>query len=303
LRVGCSGAWVGGVGSALGASRAAGMSEEKQPSVLLEHKASLDGSWNFQAQINALKSCGGGGGAGSAGGPPSKDDLTFKESSVKDVTDRGRTEGAARLQKALEIALTEAPPTAPRPAPKALMVKEEVDVRGKVKAHLGALQRLRYDGKTKSRDSAALDILRQLDSLNVSVPCLKDTKIALELNQPCWRGNEVSADVRQYASSLVKQWRTMFRVETGTGEVAMAPAVRSRKCRSRSMDLEECAYGQYQKVAQYMEVVDWTCKIIMADGKVSQGLLAGTLTSKALLTRAVEEVKRLKAHQKHLQRS
>jgi len=166
-------------------------------------------------------------------------------------------------------------------------------------ANLKTLQRLRGDVPSTNRNTAALHVMRQLSDLDVSVGCLKATKVAAELNQPFWRGTEVSADVRRFATSLVKEWRVMFRNETGTTEVAMNPEVRSRKCRTISMDLEESAYGWCQKVAKYMEIVDWTCKIILGDGEVSKALLAGTLGCKELLTRAAEEVKRQRARLKH----
>mmetsp|Transcript_54662 Transcript_54662/g.159509 ORF Transcript_54662/g.159509 Transcript_54662/m.159509 type:complete len:276 (-) Transcript_54662:34-861(-) len=266
--------------------------EENQTSVLLsDGKAKLDGSWTFQAQFNALKTS------------QTQDDLTFRENSVKDVTDRGRQEGADRMQKALEIAWTATPPPKP-PGQKALQMTpgpgeaEEAEVRREVKVHLKTLQRLREEGPTSKRDASVMNVLRQLRDLNVSVACLKATKIAAELNQPCWRGNEVSAELRRYSSSLVKEWRTMYRVETGTPEPAMSAAVRSRKSRRISMDLEESAYGRHQKVAHYMEVVDWTCKIIIGDNEVSNGLLAGTLPSKELLARSAEELRQQKACRK-----
>jgi len=199
------------------------------------------------------------------------------------------------MQKALEIVLSMPRP----PKRKALKMEEEVDSGAEVQAHVKTLQRLRAGGHTPQRDSLAMGVLRQLGALKVGVACLKETRIAAELNQPFWRGTEVSKELRQYASSLVKDWRTMYRDETGTAEAAMPPAVRSRKCRNLSMDLEEHAYGRHQKVGQYMEVVDHTCRIIMGDSEVSRGLLAGTLLGKELLARAAEELRHIKASKKH----
>mmetsp|Transcript_93006 Transcript_93006/g.259112 ORF Transcript_93006/g.259112 Transcript_93006/m.259112 type:complete len:275 (+) Transcript_93006:89-913(+) len=267
--------------------------EEKQTSVMLPDKIQLDGAWSFQAQFDALKACN------------AQDDLTFKSNSVKDVSDRGREEGAARLQKALEIALSSDPARASRkralPAPTSSAEQlEEVEVRREVRALLTTLQRLREDGPHAKRDESAMGVLRQLGDLNVSVACLKATRIAAELNQPSWRGSEVSAEVRQYAAALVKEWRAMYRAETGSlGDETLSPAARSRKCRNLSMDLEACTHGRHQKVAHYIEAIEYLCRLIIADGQASRGLLAGTVASKDLVARALDEIRRRKERLKH----
>lgn len=66
----------------------------------LGSRIQLDGAWSFKAQIDALRACNQEDAAGrrAAGGSCQGDsgerqeDFTFRENSVKEVTDRGRTE-------------------------------------------------------------------------------------------------------------------------------------------------------------------------------------------------------------------
>lgn len=263
-----------------------GSEENKAGTPLGGDRVQLDGAWSFEAQIGAIKSCN------------KVDDLSFKEKSVKDVSDRGRTEGAARLQQVLEDVLSSAPSKpakAATAAPKTngLEQAEETEVRREVRGLLQVLQGLRTDGgPVAKRNAIAMDVLRQLDSLNVSVACLKSTKIAAELNQPYWRGTEVSEEVRRYASSLVREWRAMYKAETGGTTSAISPAVLARKCKSLSMDLEECAYGRHQRVAQYIEVVNCLCGVLKADYNAGKELLDGTLLPKQLVARAGDHIRR-----------
>mmetsp|Transcript_6832 Transcript_6832/g.20161 ORF Transcript_6832/g.20161 Transcript_6832/m.20161 type:complete len:287 (-) Transcript_6832:411-1271(-) len=264
-------------------SSGGGKNVEKEASALLNERPSLDSSWSFQAQFSALK----------ASNP--QDDLSFRENSVRDVTDRGRAEGASKLQAVLDEALRSRPTAAPRKAAPALPPStaanaQENEVRREVRAQLDALQRLRPEPPTKARDGAVLQVLRKLAGLKISVACLKSTKVAAELNQSSWRGNEVAPEVRGLVTALIKDWRAMYRAEEGTS--TLTPEARTRKCRNLSMDLEECAYGRYQRVAQYIQTIEGMCCVIKIDSEVSSNLLAGTLPAKELVDRVSANIRR-----------
>jgi len=257
-----------------------------------EQRAQLDSSWSLEAQVGALKGSG------------AEDDLTFRESSVKDVTDRGRSQGAGQLQKALEHAMSAAPP---KPAPSAQPAapaqtpeekQREAELQRGVRELLLALRRSWQEGESAKRTAAAMTVLRQLSGLKVSVACLKATRIAAELNQPCWKGSDVAPEVRGLATSLVRDWRAMYRAQEGGSAPALSPAVLARKCRTVSMDLEECAYGKQQKVATYSDLVEGLCRLLAESHETSSGLLAGTVAVKQLVARVDEQVRRVQTQKR-----
>jgi len=254
----------------------------------LRHGPSLDGGWSFQAQFEALKK---------SSGPP-QDDFTFREQSVKDVSDRGRAEGAAKMQQVLEDVLSsQRVSPVKQEACKAFRKcegPEAAEVCREVQSLVRVLQGLRKSGgAAASRSSAALDALRQLDSVNVSVACLKVTKVAVEVNQPCWRGNEASGEIRNLATALVKEWRGMYRAETGQGSTStLNPVILSRRCKTLSMDLEDCAYGKHQRAKHYIEVVNCICGLLRLDETVGKRLLDGHLRPKELVGRAGDHIGR-----------
>ncbi|CAE8614227.1 unnamed protein product, partial [Polarella glacialis] len=194
------------------------------------------------------------------------------ERSVKEVTDRGRVEGAARLQVALEEALENVPrlepPTAKRkateafesdslePAIAAEAAHVEAELRRDVRALLKPLQQLQQVRPSADSNAAALNIFRQLRRMQVSVDCLKATKIAIELNKPFWRGSQAAPEVRDAASSLVKSWRHMYRAQEAGGADGTSPAAQARKCRLLCVDLEEYAHSKCPKSTLYCRLIE-----------------------------------------------
>jgi len=239
----------------------------------------LDGAWSFQAQLDALRACN------------REEDWTFKENSVKEVTDRGRTEATARLQKALgESQLM------PRQKRKAIelendedrkiteaMKAAEADVRKHVRALLAPLKDLEQVPRSADSDAAALAIFRQLRRLQVTVECLKSTRIAAELNKPRWRGANAAPEVRNAVTSLIKGWRSMYRAETGKSDVL--DATRARKVRLQAVDLEEKIFAQCQRLKDYRRVMELVTEELMQCRDVSDRLLEGSLSGYDLVAK------------------
>jgi len=177
-------------------------------------------------------------------------------------------------------------------------------MRREVRELLRPLQGLRQDGPSPARDRAALVILRRLGCLHMSVSCLKSTKVAAELNSACWKAPGFSAEVRNLAASLVRNWRALFRSENGGDEAsAMSEAARSRQCQNLSMDLENNCYATLQRSAQYIALVQGLCRRIGTDPEIIRGLLAGTMATKDLVKQIAGEVRmRDKAFDKVLPR-
>lgn len=260
-------------------------------------KPVLDGSWSFQAQFNAIAAM------------SAEDDWSFKEGSVKDVTDRGRGEAVRKLQEALEETIEENPPPARlssllyRPGKDAAEDEDdggiakaaaadaavaEVQLRKDVRALLVPLHELEKLPASASRNGAVLDIFKQLKRLRISTDCLKATKIAVELNKPCWRGALASKEVRETASALVKNWRSMYRTQTGTS----VEKVSQRRFRLVAVDMEESTYGSDPKMAQYCKTIERLCKELRKDPELCRELLAGTSSGAELRLRVSERVKR-----------
>lgn len=268
----------------------------------------LDGGWDFQTQIKALSA------------NNKEEEHAFKENSVKDISDNGRAIGAARLQEVLEHVLRIAAKQGALPihdrqaganisggmvaGPLGSFEIPEAEVRQEVRVLLQKMRSLREDGSLASQAAAMLDIVRQLEHLPISVACLKSTRIAAELNQPCWRGEEASSEVRDRAASLVRRWRTMYRAEdtaaggssssssAGNGASKASVASHSRRCRNLAMDLEESAYGTSQRRHGYSMVIEGICELLRRDSQAAQGLLSGSWTCKDFVKRANEAVRR-----------
>ncbi|CAK9105192.1 unnamed protein product [Durusdinium trenchii] len=246
------------------------------------NKVQLDGSWSFQAQFKALQACN------------QEDDLSFKTNSVKEVTDHGRSEAIARLQSVL----AESPaPVKKRKADEIenganeddrkiveALNEAEADLRKNVRTLLAPLKELEKVAGRSESDAAALAIFRQLRQLNVTVECLKATKIAAELNKPCWRGSQAAPRVRSAATNLIKGWRSMYRAETGKKDGALE-ASRARQVRIQAVDLEEKVFTQTQKMNEYCRIIELVCQDLMQCSDISQRLLQGTLSGDDLVTK------------------
>lgn len=266
----------------------------------------LDSAWSYQAQFNALNA---------AAAANKEVDRTFQEHSVKDVTDNGREAAAKRLQAALEDALkalasspkgggtSSLEPVAGSPlnAQLAKIEVPEVEVRREVKLLVGHLRGLRASCTGEARDASALDVLKQLQALPISVDCLKSTKVAVELNEGCWRGSGVSAEVRGLASSLVHRWRAMFRAGAGGGAegIQTSGVGHERRCRNLSMDLEESCYGQKQRTSGYAEVVEIVCRLVRHEPESARALLTGAKKSKELVEKAERHLMRERLAARH----
>ncbi|OLQ10445.1 hypothetical protein AK812_SmicGene5847 [Symbiodinium microadriaticum] len=312
-------------------------------------KVQLDGAWSFKAQLNAL------------GSVNQEEDFSFRQNSVKEVTDRGRAEGISRLQKVLQESAPALPTTSKKrkaterslklgfscsfdlqrialkkdghggfqlvgnailvdPVPQnvaylkeAIQKKkkpnrvtcdadeismysqkededwvpedEETEVnRGKSKAALPAgneddqkiakamdaaeaelrknvlalltpLRDLEQVAGQPESDTAVLAIFRQLRRLNITTDCLKATRVALELNKPCWRGSKAAAPVRDAATSLIKSWRNMYRAEHGQSSES-EEAARARQLRLLAVDLEDKVFNQCHKMDHYCRAIE-----------------------------------------------
>mmetsp|Transcript_63075 Transcript_63075/g.137043 ORF Transcript_63075/g.137043 Transcript_63075/m.137043 type:complete len:270 (+) Transcript_63075:66-875(+) len=225
----------------------------------------------FKAHLSAIESC------------SSKDDLNFQERSVRDVSDAGRAQGAARLQAVLQEVLKRA--VAPKGSPPASLGElqlPESEVRREVQSLVRRLQELRDLGNSAGRNMEVGDVLRRLERLPVSAKCLKVSKVAVELNQPCWRASE-AADIRERASALVRRWRAEFRARHGSPEETLS--MQARRCRNLSMDLEEGAYGRSQGISAYADLVEALCLLLRRDPSAATGLMTGAVTGKDLVGR------------------
>lgn len=221
-------------------------------------------------------------------------DLAFKEKSVKDITDRGRAEGASRLQQALEEALQSLPPL-PQPLPASVQEDvdslEEAELRRDVRDLVRPLASLREVGNSVARNTAVMEILLQLRKLQLTVSCLKATKVAAELNQPCWRGDKVSAEVRELAASLVRKWRAIYRSQVVAPATLSASAVR-RRCRNVAMDLEECTHGHFPRSVHYVQLVEAVCRFLLHDAERTRKLFSGTLATSDIVSKLAEVLRR-----------
>eukprot|EP00927_Polykrikos_kofoidii_P076756 TRINITY_DN73795_c0_g1_i1.p1 TRINITY_DN73795_c0_g1~~TRINITY_DN73795_c0_g1_i1.p1 ORF type:complete len:300 (+),score=60.14 TRINITY_DN73795_c0_g1_i1:61-960(+) len=264
---------------------------EKKGVVELSHQPALSGDWSFEAQIKALESC-----------SQERDD-TFKERSVRDVTDKGRMQGAAQLLKVLEDVLSKAPKALTNGTAQGtssssskngrllpLQEVSEVATRKEVKSLLKRLQELREEGRCgASLDNEAMDVLAALDSLPVSVTCLKATKVAVELTQTFWRSNCVGAEVQRDAAALVKRWRVMYKASEGHAST-VSPAVQARHCKNVSMDLEECVHSSKQRVQNYQELIRGSCALLLYDKAAAGCLVSGTLGAKDFVKKVEREL-------------
>lgn len=279
--------------------------KDNQNSIEFTRKPILDPTWSYSSQVKFLDNFN------------AKPDLTFQESSVKDVSDNGRMRAAARLQEALEAALRKAP----NPASKKRKIDSSLSSSpGKaIVAHFGGLadipekelraeveemlKHLKMIRENRGDRALAVDILRQLELTDVSVKCLKTTKIAVELNQPYWRGGMVCEEVRERATSLVRKWRAMYRAEAGTSDTVSEVAnqeTQARRCRNVSMDLEESAYAHQQKINRYVEIIEGVVDHLVRDPEAVRSLMRGAMSTKEFVKRAADELQQIREREKAL---
>lgn len=273
-------------------------------------KLQIDGSWNCAAQSRVLAMCG------------RPDDLSFVESSVKDITDKGRTKAAAYLQKILEqllgAAATQKPErtatvedgilkrkasalgtgsspssssTAPGSAPVPTAPPEETDMRQEVRKGLNDLQKIRLAGGADT--SSAIEILHRLDLQPMSLSCLKITKIAAEVNDGFWKNNQV-AMIRDLARELVQRWRSLYRAETGTAAAAANP-IGPQRLRTTSMFLEESCHTLFQKVKPYASLMEALAERLEQEPQTARELAIGGISSMEFVKKVCADKKRTEA--------
>mmetsp|Transcript_49936 Transcript_49936/g.139838 ORF Transcript_49936/g.139838 Transcript_49936/m.139838 type:complete len:301 (-) Transcript_49936:44-946(-) len=264
-------------------------------SFILQDRPNLDSGWSFTQQFAAL-----------ARSAITEDDRTFKESSVKDVTDKGRAQGSAKLHAALVEVCAKAPKARRKPSAGAVLdaapgerllpLKDldgltDAELRTEVGALCRRLQQFRADGPSRANEENAASVLLELERLPVTVRCLKATKIAAELNLPFWRSNEIPPGVRDHASALVKRWRTMYRCEEGLPGGASA-ATHERRCRNLATDLESTLHSHKQRVNEYSELIQGACALLHFDPEATRSLLQGGISAKDFATRALRKTQR-----------
>lgn len=257
---------------------------ENKCSVEASFKLQIDGSKSFVAQARVLGIC----------LNPEGPDLNFKESSVKDVTDKARASAASKLQQALEkmlISSSTAPlckveggvlkrkasaafaggisNTTSSSSSSAYAPKHETEMRQEVRDYMEKLTHIRLSGGAEA--GTAWSILKDLALLPMSASCLKITKIGIEINQGFWRGSQ-NKDIRELATSLVHKWRSLYRADTGAPEPAAS--VSASRCRTLSMILEETCHTHVQKVKSYEEFVNDVIQRLLNDrdlaGKIAR---------------------------------
>eukprot|EP00746_Dinoflagellata_sp_MGD_P016330 gnl/MRDRNA2_/MRDRNA2_136800_c0_seq1.p1 gnl/MRDRNA2_/MRDRNA2_136800_c0~~gnl/MRDRNA2_/MRDRNA2_136800_c0_seq1.p1 ORF type:complete len:302 (+),score=65.63 gnl/MRDRNA2_/MRDRNA2_136800_c0_seq1:68-907(+) len=144
-----------------------------------------------------------------------EEDLSFKESSVKDVTDGGREDAIEALMKAISTAVKRvtANPTASIKDGATLPIADPTQEVLELVTKLRAVRHAKHDLKDPA---ASVGILRKLESLPIDVECLKRTKVALEFNNDFWKHHEDST-TRERVASLVRRWKGMYRAVQGKG--------------------------------------------------------------------------------------
>jgi len=267
----------------------------------------LDGSASCAAQVRVLSLCN------------QQEDLSFKESSVKDVTDKGRAQAAALLQNVLEQLVGAAAVKSPERTAKieggilkrkassafgsaaspssssTAAPAEEAEMRQEVRSDLAELQKIRLAGGARTSD--AIEILHRLDLQEMTISCLKITKIAMEVNQGHWRNNQV-AMIRELSGGLVHMWRSLFRGEaaisqTGIPGTAATPApIGSQRLRTTAMFLEESCYGHVQTAAPYRALMQGVAEHLLQDPPRARDLAVGGISASDLVKKVVHERKR-----------
>mmetsp|Transcript_55846 Transcript_55846/g.104770 ORF Transcript_55846/g.104770 Transcript_55846/m.104770 type:complete len:278 (-) Transcript_55846:108-941(-) len=248
-------------------------------------KVQLDGSWGFKAQLKAL------------GAYNQEEDFGFKENSVKEVTDGGRSEGIARLQATLQECAEQLP--VPSKKRKALLSGNEDDRKiaealtaaegelcKNVLALLAPLKELEQVAGQVESEKAVLAIFQQLKRLNLTSDCLKATRIPLELNKPCWRGSQATPMVRNTATALIKSWRTTFRADTGHSTEA-GVASRKRQLRLLAVDLEDQVFNQCQKMDQYCRLIESLTQELSRSQDVCQSFMQGRTSGQDLIAKSI----------------
>mmetsp|Transcript_73555 Transcript_73555/g.207756 ORF Transcript_73555/g.207756 Transcript_73555/m.207756 type:complete len:258 (-) Transcript_73555:105-878(-) len=216
------------------------------------------------------------------------DNTSFNQYTVRNVSDRAREEAAAKIQKVLIKMLQMAPPPSPT---KQVTGNHQDSLDAAFQREVQLLMQLLQTSRRKADSPKIVAVLSRLKKMRMSVAVLKKTKIAAELNQPCWQSPEIPDEARKIASALIREWRTLYRTETGRDPYGLPAAALARRSWSLSMDLEESIYQHTPRLSQHSEAVDELC-LKLQDQKCIQGLMGEGLTTKELAKQVVGTVKR-----------
>lgn len=237
---------------------------EQSGSQTLQHKDQLDGSRSIESQARFIGNYG-----------AAVDDLTFKESTVRQVTDRGRAKVVSELMQELATQGKKAR-VAHRADQAAILAQSAAageppsEAIQEVRAQLATLQGIRARGKPADIVSARPP-LDALSLLSIDAITLKKTKVAAELNQDYWKVRS-APEVKRLAAALVQKWRSAYRrEEDGPSE---------RTLRNTASALEESAHsaalrdaGRFGGAQQYNQLIEALLKKLTPE--LADGLLEG----------------------------
>lgn len=267
-------------------------------------KLKLDGSTSCSAQLRVLQFAN------------AEEDLSFKESSVQDITDKGRIQAAAMVQRVLEQLLgaeaVQPPrrtarvedgvlkrkaasafgPGASSSSSSTAAPPDEAEMRQQVRQGSADLQKIRLAGGAKRDD--AKEIMHQLEDLPMTVSCLKITKIAIEVNQGHWRNNQ-DAIIRDLSRDLLQRWKSLYRAETGASATVTAAPIGSQRLRTTSMFLEENCYVHVQKAAQYKGLMEGVAERLQRDPEMARDVAVGRMPAPDFVKKVSDERRWLEA--------
>nr|ABI14322.1 unknown [Pfiesteria piscicida] len=257
---------------------------EKKASKVLSQQPTLDSTKPVERQAKSLTAF-----------FAQEDDLTFKESSVKNISDRGRTRVIDALVEALGVAAAAGEADARRKQRAAAAASESAPavsaapqsppwVLEEVKTLLRSLLHIRTRGRAADILSAA-NPLTQLAALPIDSNVLKRTKVALELNNDFWKKSDVP-EIKNMVAVLVREWKNMFRNEKGAAAARKPRVFSARVLRNAATDLEESVHSKSPRVAQYQELIKAVIERLGQAPEQGLRFLDGAETSLALVTRA-----------------
>lgn len=289
---------------------------ENKLSFEVSAKPHLDGSASCQQQCRVLASMN------------REEDLTFRENSIQDVTDKGRNKAACSLQKVLEqllgasavqtpdktthiengilkrkAASAFAPGSSPAtsstapgsaPASKGAAPAAESQMRQEVRQDLAELQTIRLAGGGRTND--AIETMKRLNTQHMTSSCLKITKIAAEVNQGFWRENQLKV-IRELAQDLVQGWRSLYREDAGISAPVAPTRIGSQRLRTTSMFLEQSCYTHFQKATQYQALIGDIAERLLEDPVLAKDVAVGGISAADFIKKVVDRRRLTKAEQ------
>jgi hypothetical protein len=196
------------------------------------------------------------------------DDLTFRERSVRDVSDRGRMKVMEDIMRSLAVGVKRE-----REQQRAQKAGQTSQVEQDICSQVARLQEIR----SSARDpAAAAEPLRRLAATRMDGLLLRKTKVALELNQDFWKRCS-SLQVKQMVVTLVKDWRAVYRKEEdGPSE---------RTLRNAAADLENSTHVLAPRTAQYSNLVNALLGRLEQVPSIASSIIDGRQGSLDLVTK------------------